>query len=476
MTQMSFKILFFLATACYTWHPTGHFITARIAELEILRLKPDLHPKLIKILEVLGKFTKEAAHPFVECACFPDDIKYLSWKAFNQWHFYDYYIAGPGISRDEINKLPKSVVNLASSIADAKETLRNTKSSKVDDKLGKSFELRYLIHLIGDVHQPLHAASYVTKEHPKGNAGGNAFKLEEPKTDLHTYWDRTLQWFDDVTAPLEEKGWKKIETYSKELMEENPRSKFDEELKKDKTGDWILESKKICEKVVYNGVTEGGKITQEYRLKAKDLIRRQLTLGGYRLADTIIKTFSNEEVFKTVQNKKNGQDSSDDAVVDDSNDLTGKRTGSDESASDNDKTSSDDESTKVSKDKGTSDKSVDPKKTEKKTPAKKVDPKVENDKGNKKVVPKKADKTTKDDLIKDKKKNPLKGKRRFKHDPDFSIDEDELSEYEHQTDGDQPEERDNEEVDDDEIEENHPGVLRRFFSSIGHFFGGFWPW
>ena len=53
----------------------------------------------------------------------------------------------------------------------------------------RAIALAWVLHLVGDVHQPLHASSRVTAKEPKGDGGGNAFKLDKADQDLHHYWD-----------------------------------------------------------------------------------------------------------------------------------------------------------------------------------------------------------------------------------------------------------------------------------------------
>jgi hypothetical protein len=54
----------------------------------------------------------------------------------------------------------------------------------------KSYDLVWLLHLVGDIHQPLHATTRVTQSHPKGDAGGNFVKLfGDASSNLHSYWD-----------------------------------------------------------------------------------------------------------------------------------------------------------------------------------------------------------------------------------------------------------------------------------------------
>ena len=62
-------------------------------------------------------------------------------------------------------------------------------ASSQPDEL-KSYDLVWLVHLIGDVHQPLHAVTRFTKSYPKGDGGGNLLKLfGDADANLHSYWD-----------------------------------------------------------------------------------------------------------------------------------------------------------------------------------------------------------------------------------------------------------------------------------------------
>ena len=51
---------------------------------------------------------------------------------------------------------------------------------------------RYLIHLIGDIHQPLHSVALYNHTFPKGDAGGNMLKIKLPNGtsyNFHSFWD-----------------------------------------------------------------------------------------------------------------------------------------------------------------------------------------------------------------------------------------------------------------------------------------------
>jgi hypothetical protein len=56
----------------------------------------------------------------------------------------------------------------------------------------KSYDLTWLLHLVGDVHQPLHASTRVSSTDPNGDSGGNLVKLSCTSCELHAFWDDLL--------------------------------------------------------------------------------------------------------------------------------------------------------------------------------------------------------------------------------------------------------------------------------------------
>jgi hypothetical protein len=66
----------------------------------------------------------------------------------------------------------------------------------------KSEALRLLIHYLGDIHQPLHATSRVDSKYPKGDAGGNFFKvpIKKDAKNLHSVWDSVVYLWADTPS------------------------------------------------------------------------------------------------------------------------------------------------------------------------------------------------------------------------------------------------------------------------------------
>lgn len=244
MKFLKIFISFFIFSSSLQWKATAHFLTAAVAERVIEEKDPALMKTLNEILNKLGHFTKADEHPFVEAASFPDDIKYISWKMFNKWH----YITAPYVPTElkkKIDNIPVKELetpeeNIVWSINETKRTLRNSKESLVDDHLGKSFSLRMLIHLIGDIHQPLHCISRIDPKTLKQDAGGNNFviKYKGYSHPLHSFWDDNLRVYRDFKAPLEAKEWKVIQEYVDELFHDFPPKSFKKELKETSVKKW----------------------------------------------------------------------------------------------------------------------------------------------------------------------------------------------------------------------------------------------
>ena len=56
----------------------------------------------------------------------------------------------------------------------------------------QAYDLAWLLHLVGDIHQPLHAVARFTTQHPAGDRGGNDFKIQGTPDNLHSLWDDLL--------------------------------------------------------------------------------------------------------------------------------------------------------------------------------------------------------------------------------------------------------------------------------------------
>lgn len=78
---------------------------------------------------------------------------------------------------------------------------------------GQSTAMRFLIHYVGDIHQPLHSTSRVNHEYPKGDFGGNLVHLpdKEGAHNLHSVWDSVAYEFCGyANLPFNESDWDEL--------------------------------------------------------------------------------------------------------------------------------------------------------------------------------------------------------------------------------------------------------------------------
>mmetsp|Transcript_4692 Transcript_4692/g.7097 ORF Transcript_4692/g.7097 Transcript_4692/m.7097 type:complete len:128 (-) Transcript_4692:44-427(-) len=117
--------------------------------------------------------------------------------------------------------------------------------------------MRLLVHYVGDVHQPLHTTSMVNKENPRGDYGGNGFRLHSKKgvKNLHSAWDSVLFEFGGYPRlPMNAYSWNQLGDDADRLVKKHHISKKQAEDLDVNT--WVAESHLIATKFVYKGVNE----------------------------------------------------------------------------------------------------------------------------------------------------------------------------------------------------------------------------
>src|SRR5262249_5759217 len=138
----------------------------------------------------------------------------------------------------------------------------------------KSYDLCWLLHLVGDVHQPLHCTTRVSGAPPKEDDGGNGVKLNGTPGDLHTLWDGLLGAGTSINATI---------NAADSLPAGDPALSDDLN-----TQHWIDESFIAAQTSVYKtpiGLGLGKfTITSAYRAAATSLAKKRVALAGARLA------------------------------------------------------------------------------------------------------------------------------------------------------------------------------------------------
>jgi hypothetical protein len=153
--------------SAFAWGPIGHRVVGRIAERHLTEAAAR------GVAAILG------SESLVQAATWPDEIRSdPAWKRAEPWHFVSieddetYETASKSAGGDVVEAIGRFTGVLQDTTAGA----------------GKKAEaLRFLVHLVGDVHQPLHVGR-------RADAGGNdvAVAWFKEDTNLHAVWDEKI--------------------------------------------------------------------------------------------------------------------------------------------------------------------------------------------------------------------------------------------------------------------------------------------
>ncbi|HEX3725795.1 MAG TPA: S1/P1 nuclease, partial [Pirellulales bacterium] len=184
-----------LTSPALCWNEQGHFLVARLAWY---RLSPEERIAASRILRAHPHFEEylTAERPvgtpmnewaFMRAAYWPDWIRSNHSEEYSKpaWH---YVVAAfvPPQSRFDASAVHAEPPNVVSQIPASVEKIRTGSDAE------KAISLCWLIHLIGDIHQPLHCASLYTEAFPEGDRGGNLSLVRIDKgmpIRLHPTWD-----------------------------------------------------------------------------------------------------------------------------------------------------------------------------------------------------------------------------------------------------------------------------------------------
>lgn len=143
-------------------------------------------------------------------------------------------------------------------------------------------------HFIGDIHQPLHAASYFSEQFPSGDAGGNAWPIAGSfATELHAFMDAGAGlWQETYPRPLSPTDAAAIKAQAAALMAALPPTdpSIAGLISQWPPLAWANESVALAESVVYKAPQAPTPLPADYVTATESLCRRQVTLAGYRLA------------------------------------------------------------------------------------------------------------------------------------------------------------------------------------------------
>lgn len=237
----------------------------------------------------------------ISSACWADDLKSEGAYQEANWHFIDIPIESSSSPPPSTPPSPETE-NVVWAITEGQSTVYGKKSTLLD----KSRQLRFIVHFLGDVHQPLHAASYFSEQFPEGDAGGNAWPITLPEApfytnELHAVWDSgNGLWVNDLSRPLNASSQAYLKDFAASIMSEFPSSSpsIAPKIADFNVTNWAKESNEYAATVAYTAPQSPTPIPQSYIDNGQTLCKQQIAVGGYRLASLL------EFIFTTTSDKR----------------------------------------------------------------------------------------------------------------------------------------------------------------------------
>ena len=242
--------LIFSSPLSFPWGGEGHQVVGLIAE------KYMTASALAKAGDLLDGSAIDAV------ASWADEYR-KDHRETGSWHYIDIPLADSNID------LARECANGDCVIAKTEQSLAVLKDPKAD-KDAKAQALRFVIHFVGDLHQPLH-------DEDNGDKGGNSryVVFERRPDNLHWIWGTgLLEHINRDPAALAAK------------LESRITPQDQAEWQKGTIEDWVMEGHRLAQTVAYRNLTNENPapITPDYERQAEPVIELQLEKAGVRLA------------------------------------------------------------------------------------------------------------------------------------------------------------------------------------------------
>ena len=187
------------------------------------------------------------------------------------------------------------------------DTAESTLEAAGAAQLERARQLRFLLHFVGDVHQPLHAADYFSSQFPTGDRGGNSWPIAGalPATNLHSFWDQGLgQWTQNLQRPLNATGKAWLSSLSERVRALHPVAELQPFINQRNASDWAVQSNEIAATFTYTAPQAPTPIPKGYTTQGQALVLKQVAIAGYRLAAALELLFTSDPkdlIFAHVQ-------------------------------------------------------------------------------------------------------------------------------------------------------------------------------
>lgn len=173
-----FRVIFFLfPLSGFSWNAKGHALITALALNKMAKTSQNGLSALNNTEMFGGK-----PQTLLEGSIWLDRLYLSRYRFLKKIHYIDI-----PFGQKKFYPKKRSRFNAITALYYAKHVLE----SRYANSLEKAFALRIYLHVIADIHQPLHTISYYSKQFPGGDRGGNRIKMKlfHRHMNLHQFWD-----------------------------------------------------------------------------------------------------------------------------------------------------------------------------------------------------------------------------------------------------------------------------------------------
>jgi len=286
--------LIVISTPAHAWNALGHRVVADIAWQ---RLKPETRQAIAATLRRHPRFDDDFAKEmpadvdddrwlFQQAAVWPDMARGLRGEDRTTydhptWHYVNFPLfvggerplMGVNLATDFPPIEPQDKWNVAQAVKFCVDAL-NDDGPPSDNALAYC----WLLHLVGDLHQPMHSTALFSARFPTGDRGGNSIPTVQNE-NLHALWDNLL---GSAHRPNDVKR-----TVAQLAAERFRPAKVDGDVE-----DWIAESHELAKSFAYSpeiiaavhtdGELQPINLSKEYLTSAGSRARQRIVAAGLR--------------------------------------------------------------------------------------------------------------------------------------------------------------------------------------------------
>jgi S1/P1 nuclease len=257
----------------YAWNALGHRVVANIA-YDYLELS--VRKKVDKMVLDLSKEYPDITY-FNQIAPWPDTLRGQKIELYTRWHYINTPFSKDGTPLKDI----VDTDNIVWAIESLKVILKNPKANAFE----RARSLAFLVHLVGDIHQPLHTVGYISAKYPEGDQGGNLYIIKYPAVKpqsmtLHRLWDQGI---DSLTGDTSSEN---IKIITQAIVSMYPADYFGSKINNLEPVSWAEEGLEVASTFVYS-TPENSVPNTMYLDRGRTMVEQKIALSGYRLANML---------------------------------------------------------------------------------------------------------------------------------------------------------------------------------------------